>query len=187
MASPDPKQLSGALARDRARAAALAENVSRETWARLEQFAELLLRWQASTNLVAASTLPHLWTRHIADSLQLLPLAPKAKTWVDLGAGAGFPGLVIACALAETPDAEVHLVESNQKKASFLREAVRTLSLPAIVHARRIEDFAAEHAKAGGRRHGPRAGATRPPHRLRNSVVENRCGGSVSKGTRCRG
>ena len=75
----------------------------------------LLLKWQKTTNLVASSTLPYLWTRHIADSLQLPALAPGARRWIDLGAGAGFPGLVIACALAESP-VQVHLVESNQKK-----------------------------------------------------------------------
>ena len=138
--APADNQLSRDLAQDRARAEALlGENVSRETFERLEQFAALLLRWQDTTNLVAFSTLPQLWTRHIADSLQLLALAPDARRWIDLGAGAGFPGLVIACALGDSD--EVHLVESNQKKASFLREVVRTLSLPAIVHARRIEEF----------------------------------------------
>jgi 16S rRNA (guanine527-N7)-methyltransferase len=148
MASPAQNELSRALARDRAQAAALVENVSRETWERLEQFVELLLKWQNSTNLVASSTLPRVWTRHIADSLQLLALAPDARTWIDLGAGAGFPGLVIACALAKIPGAEVHLVESNQKKASFLREAARSLSLPAIVHAQRIEDFVVESGQS---------------------------------------
>jgi 16S rRNA (guanine527-N7)-methyltransferase len=147
MASPAQNELSRALARDRAQAAALVENVSRETWERLEQFVELLLKWQNSTNLIASSTLPQVWTRHIADSLQLLALAPDARTWIDLGAGAGFPGLVIACALAKIPGAEIHLVESNQKKASFLREAARILSLPAIVHAQRIEDFVAEQTQ----------------------------------------
>ena len=88
-------------------------------------FVELLLTWNAHTNLIGANTIPHLWTRHIADSLQLLDLAPSARTWVDLGSGAGFPGLVIACALADTPGAKVHLVESNAKKAAFLREAAR--------------------------------------------------------------
>jgi 16S rRNA (guanine527-N7)-methyltransferase len=142
MASPNPTPLKPDLAQDRARAEAIAgQNVSRETFRRLEQFVELLLRWQTSTNLVASSTLPRLWTRHVADSLQLLPLVPEARTWADLGAGAGFPGLVIACALTETPGAEVHLVESNQKKAGFLREVARSLSLPAVVHAQRIEDF----------------------------------------------
>src|ERR1700712_218766 len=94
--------------------------VSRETEVRLDRYVELLLAWQAKTNLVAPSTLPHLWTRHISDSLQLLALAPTAKTWADFGSGGGFPGVVLACALAETPSATVHLVERNAKKAAFL-------------------------------------------------------------------
>jgi 16S rRNA (guanine527-N7)-methyltransferase len=81
------------------------------------------------------------WTRHVADSLQLLDLAPDARTWADLGSGGGFPGLVIACALAETPVAKIHLVEKSPKKSAFLREAVRSLRLPALVHRVRIEDF----------------------------------------------
>jgi len=98
------------------------------------------LRTQAHTNLIAGSTVPQLWTRHIADSLQLLPLATGAKTWVDFGAGAGFPGIVIACALADTPGVTVHLVESRQKKAAFLRDVVTALGLPAQVHAERAEN-----------------------------------------------
>jgi 16S rRNA (guanine527-N7)-methyltransferase len=85
----------------------------------------------------------HLWTRHIADSLQLLDMAPDARVWVDLGAGAGFPGLAIACALAGRPGARVHLIESNRKKAAFLREAQRLTAVPASVHAMRIEEFTA--------------------------------------------
>lgn len=115
--------------------------VSRETSERLDGLVELLLRWSAHTNLIARSTLPAVWTRHIADSLQLLPLAPDAKCWIDLGSGAGFPGLVIACALANEPGAKVHLVESIGKKAAFLREAAEQLQVPAIVHPVRIEDF----------------------------------------------
>jgi 16S rRNA (guanine527-N7)-methyltransferase len=115
--------------------------VSRETWERLEQFVDLLLRWQRSTNLVASSTIPQVWTRHVADSLQLVSIVPNARRWIDLGAGGGFPGIVIACALAEQSGAEVHLVESVQKKAAFLRAASAELALPAIVHAERIEDF----------------------------------------------
>ena len=84
-----------------------------------------LLHWQSKLNLVAPSTLRELWTRHIADSLQLLPLAPQARVWVDFGSGGGFPGMPIACALAEQAGARVHLIESNGKKAAFLREAVR--------------------------------------------------------------
>jgi 16S rRNA (guanine527-N7)-methyltransferase len=115
--------------------------VSRETEARLDRFVGLLLQWQAKTNLVAPSTLPHLWTRHIADSLQLLTLAPSAKVWVDLGSGGGFPGVVLACALADTSGALVHLVERNAKKAAFLREALRVAGARGVVHAKRIEDI----------------------------------------------
>jgi 16S rRNA (guanine527-N7)-methyltransferase len=81
------------------------------------------------------------WTRHVADSLQLLPLAPAARRWVDLGAGGGFPGIPVACVLAEAAGAAVHLVESNAKKAAFLREAARITGTPALVHHRRIADF----------------------------------------------
>src|ERR1700735_4781465 len=84
--------------------------VSRETEMRLDRYVDLLLEWQVKTNLVAPSTLPNLWTRHISDSLQLLTLAPSAKTWADLGSGGGFPGVVLACALADISDARVHLV-----------------------------------------------------------------------------
>jgi 16S rRNA (guanine527-N7)-methyltransferase len=123
------------LAADRARAFALVP-VSRETTARLDRFTALLLDWQSRINLIAASTVPVLWTRHIADSLQLLAIAPDARKWVDLGSGGGFPGVPIACALAEQGSAEVH-----KKKAAFLREAVRITGAPAIVHAVRIADF----------------------------------------------
>ena len=128
------------LSADRERALAL-NPVSRETLARLHRFAELLVAWQKHTNLIARSTIPVIWTRHIADSLQLLDLAPQAKVWADLGSGAGFPGIVIACALADIEGAKVHLVESIGKKATFLREAVRVTGAPAVVHGMRIEDF----------------------------------------------
>lgn len=98
--------------------------VSRETEARLDAYVDLLLLWQAKTNLVAPSTLPNLWTRHIADSLQLLALAPNARRWIDFGSGGGFPGVVLACAMDEA-GGHVHLVERNAKKAAFLREALR--------------------------------------------------------------
>ncbi|WP_334357176.1 MULTISPECIES: 16S rRNA (guanine(527)-N(7))-methyltransferase RsmG [unclassified Bradyrhizobium] len=115
--------------------------VSSETETRLDRYVTLLLQWQSKTNLVAPSTLPSIWTRHISDSLQLLTLAPSAKIWVDLGSGGGFPGVVLACALAETPGANVHLVERNAKKAAFLREAVRTTSAAATVHLAGIGDI----------------------------------------------
>lgn len=120
--------------------------LSRETEDRLDRFVELLLAWQSTTQLIAQSTVARLWTRHIADSLQLLPLVPEARTWVDLGSGGGFPGLVLACTLAERPGAKIHLVESNARKAAFLREVRRTLRIPAIVHCSRIEDFIADES-----------------------------------------
>ena len=135
------------LAADRARALTLTP-VSRETLGRLDRFVETLLAWQQRINLIAPSTEPKLWTRHIADSLQLLALAPQAKTWVDLGSGGGFPGLAIACALADKPGARVHLVESSTKKAAFLREAARATGAPAQIHAVRIEDFVENLAMA---------------------------------------
>jgi 16S rRNA (guanine527-N7)-methyltransferase len=128
------------LAKDRERALALTP-VSRETEERLDRFVNLLLDWQRRVNLIAPSTEPALWTRHIADSLQLLALAPEARIWADLGSGAGFPGLVIACALADRPGSVVHLVESNAKKTAFLREAARAMGAPVIVHALRVADF----------------------------------------------
>jgi 16S rRNA (guanine527-N7)-methyltransferase len=125
---------------DRARALALI-HVSRETLERLDKFVALLLKWQQSMNLVAPSTVGQIWTRHVADSAQLLRLAPEARIWVDLGSGGGFPGLVMACALAGVVSAQIHLVESNARKSAFLREAVRVLAVPALVHSARIEDF----------------------------------------------
>ena len=115
--------------------------VSRETEARLDRYLDLLGEWQAKTNLVAPSTLPTLWTRHVSDSLQLLSIAPSAKVWVDLGSGGGFPGVVLACALAETAGAMVHLVERNAKKAAFLREALRITRSPGTVHLADIGDI----------------------------------------------
>jgi 16S rRNA (guanine527-N7)-methyltransferase len=129
---------SSVLSADKAEALSLIR-VSRETEERLDRFVALLEEWQAKTNLVAPSTLPNLWTRHIADSLQLLPLAPSAKIWMDLGSGGGFPGVVLACALAEKSGATVHLVERNTKKAAFLREAIRVTSAAGFVHLSDIE------------------------------------------------
>ena len=131
--------LESALAADKAAALKLAP-VSRETEARLDRYLALLLEWQAKTNLVAPSTLPHLWTRHVADSLQLVALAPAARRWADLGSGGGFPGIVLACVMAEFPGATVHLVERNAKKAAFLREAIRVTASPGLVHLAEIGD-----------------------------------------------
>jgi 16S rRNA (guanine527-N7)-methyltransferase len=139
MTNASKQTASPVLGSDKAAALALTP-VSRETAARLDRYVDLLLEWQAKTNLVAPSTLPTLWTRHISDSLQLLTLAPSAKSWVDFGSGGGFPGLVLACALVETPGAMVHLVERNAKKAAFLREALRVTNAPGTVHLSDIGD-----------------------------------------------
>ena len=128
------------LSADRARALELVP-VSRETTERLDRFVSLVVERNRMTNLIAASTVPHIWTRHVADSLQLLSLA-QGRIWADLGSGGGFPGLAIACALAGSPEHTVHLVESRERKAAFLTEAVQTVGLPAIVHTARIEDIA---------------------------------------------
>jgi 16S rRNA (guanine527-N7)-methyltransferase len=134
-----------------------------ETVARLDRYVGLLLEWQTKTNLIAPSTLPNLWTRHVSDSLQLLGLAPSAKIWLDLGSGGGFPGVVLACALAETPGANVHLVERNTKKAAFLREAVRITSAAATVHLAGIGDIV---DRIGGRVDCVTARALAPLHQL---------------------
>jgi 16S rRNA (guanine527-N7)-methyltransferase len=128
------------LAADKARALQLTP-VSRETEKRLDMFVEALLLWQQRMNLVASSTLPQIWTRHIADSLQLVDLAPEARVWVDFGAGGGFPGIPIACALVDNSGSMIHLIESNGKKATFLREAVRVTGVSAQVHQQRAEKF----------------------------------------------
>src|SRR6185503_18363837 len=125
---PNPEWSATDLAADRARALEMLP-VSHETAAKLDLFGHELLRVSPLINLIARSTIPNIWTRHFADSLQLLALAPDAKVWVDLGSGAGFPGLVIACALADRPGAEVHLVESIGKKANFLRETAVKLGV----------------------------------------------------------
>lgn len=115
---------------------------------RLALYADLLVRWQATINLVSTKTLPELWTRHIGDSLQVQAAAPEARRWVDLGSGGGFPGLVTAILLADTPGAVVHLVESDKRKAAFLRTVARETGAPATIHAERIEVFAPSHADA---------------------------------------
>jgi 16S rRNA (guanine527-N7)-methyltransferase len=138
-ASANDRSLDAIIAADKAAALKLAP-VAHETEARLDRYIALLREWQAKTNLVAPSTLPQLWTRHIADSLQLVDLAPTAKRWADLGSGGGFPGVVLACAMAGTEAASVHLVERIAKKAAFLREAIRVTTSPGVVHLAEIGD-----------------------------------------------
>lgn len=116
-------------------------DVSRETLERLEVFDALLKKWNPAINLVSKRTLDEVWTRHILDSAQLFAKADaKTKAWADLGSGGGFPGLVIAIlALQKAPEMRVVLIESDQRKATFLRAVVRELSLNAEVLADRIE------------------------------------------------
>ncbi len=113
--------------------------VSRETEQRLDQLVDLLRRWQTIKNLVGPRTLDEVWMRHIADSLQLAFLRPDIRRWADFGSGAGFPGLVVASTWTDQ-DREMHLVESNGRKASFLREAARVLGLSVIVHDCRVDE-----------------------------------------------
>ena len=114
--------------------------VSRETESRLALYVDLLRRWQAIKNLVGPSTLAQAWTRHIADSAQIVALAPHALIWADLGSGAGLPGLVVAILQRDRPGTLIHLIESNGRKCAFLREAVRATGVPALVHHGRVED-----------------------------------------------
>ncbi|MDB5501513.1 MAG: methyltransferase GidB [Tardiphaga sp.] len=127
------------LAADKAAALKLTP-VSRETEARLDRYVDLFVQWQAKTNLISPASLPNLWTRHISDSLQLLALAPSAKTWLDFGSGGGFPGVVLACAMGDVAGGHVHLVERNAKKAAFLREALRVTQAPGTIHLADIGD-----------------------------------------------
>jgi 16S rRNA (guanine527-N7)-methyltransferase len=115
---------------------AAATGVSRETLTRLEAYASLLVSWSSRLNLIGRSTLGDLWRRHMLDSAQLLPLIPPgARSLVDLGSGAGFPGL----ALAILGVAGVELVEADNRKAAFLREAARVSAAPVTIRGCRIE------------------------------------------------
>jgi len=113
--------------------------VSRGTGETLQRYVALLARWQRSHNLVGPGTLSEVWTRHIADCAQLVLLKPAARVWVDLGSGAGLPGLVVAMLLADRPGTAVHLIESDRRKCAFLRAAIRETGAPAEVHDGRID------------------------------------------------
>lgn len=115
-------------------------NVSRETQDALDRYADLLIKWNPKINLVAASTLKDARRRHFQDSLQVASLRPKAaKNWVDLGSGGGFPGAVVA--IVHKPDLDVTLVESDMRKATFLRTVSRETKTPFTVLSKRIEDI----------------------------------------------
>jgi 16S rRNA (guanine527-N7)-methyltransferase len=118
-------------------------DVSRETLDRLHAYEALVRRWNPTVNLIAPGTLEHIWTRHVADSAQLFRYCPDAaRHWVDLGSGGGFPGMVIGVLAAELqPELRVTLVESDRRKAAFLRQAVLKLGVRASVLAERIESL----------------------------------------------
>ncbi|MBS0386766.1 MAG: 16S rRNA (guanine(527)-N(7))-methyltransferase RsmG [Proteobacteria bacterium] len=118
-------------------------HVPRETIERLETHCRLLADWSHRMNLVGPRELAAFWRRHALDSAQLVALAPQAMRWVDLGSGAGFPGLVVAAILADQPGAAVHLVESTEKKAAFLSAVAKEAGLPVKVFNQRIEVFGA--------------------------------------------
>ena len=122
-------------------------NVSRETIEQLTHYVSLVKKWSPRINLVSRSSLDDLWDRHIVDSAQLFSLAQNEKTWLDLGSGGGFPGLVTSIlGVGQGLDRNTTLIESDTRKSVFLRTVIRELELPAVVLNTRIED--AEPAKA---------------------------------------
>ncbi|MEA2758280.1 MAG: rRNA (guanine527-N7)-methyltransferase [Methylobacteriaceae bacterium] len=138
-----PRQSKGAvevLAEDREAALRLVP-LSDVDQQRLNIYQDLLLRWQGMLNLVSGATVPHLWTRHIADSAQLRNLAPNALRWADLGSGGGFPGMVVAILLTGTPGARVHLIERDKRKGAFLQTVSRETGAAASVHTAPVEEI----------------------------------------------
>lgn len=115
-------------------------SVSRETFARLETYAELLAKWNPRINLVSPATLAEAWTRHFVDSAQLYTLATGTEQhWVDLGSGGGFPGMVIAILCNEQSLTKTTLIESDTRKATFLRTVARETGIATTVLSQRIE------------------------------------------------
>ena len=112
-----------------------------EQTADLQSFREMLEEWGDRMNLVGPSAMAEFWLRHAFDSAQLLHVEQSALRWVDIGTGAGFPGIVLAILLKSRVGASVHLVESRAKRAGFLQHVVSTLSLPADVYNKRAEDL----------------------------------------------
>lgn len=115
-------------------------DVSRETLDNLCEFTVMFEQWADRINLVAPSTRSNLWERHVEDSAQLVSIKPKAVHWVDIGSGGGFPGIILAILLADNPQAQIALVESNRKKAAFLQSVRARLCPNAAIIAKRIED-----------------------------------------------
>ena len=123
-------------------------DVSRETWERLDDYVALLEKWTVRINLISRATVPLIWERHIADSCQLASfITSDQETWVDLGSGGGLPGLVVAIiAMEKAPDLKINLIESDQRKSTFLRTVVRELDLNTTVKTARIEELEPQNA-----------------------------------------
>ncbi|MGB3626349.1 MAG: 16S rRNA (guanine(527)-N(7))-methyltransferase RsmG [Henriciella sp.] len=128
-----------------ARSAISELNVSRETFALLERYISILNEWRSRINLIGPREFDQIWSRHVYDCVQLLPLIDDGATSVDLGTGAGFPGLVLACH-AKSSGGAVTLVESVGKKCAFLADVVSKLQLPARIENRRVESTEAQKA-----------------------------------------
>ena len=124
-------------------------DVSRETSEKLETYAALLAKWNKAINLVAPATLPDLWSRHFLDSAQVLEHGPSTGTWLDIGTGGGFPGLVCAILAADSaPDLVFEFVESDQRKCTFLSTVLRETGTNATIHATRVEIISPRNASA---------------------------------------
>lgn len=150
-------------------------NVSRETMQRLKTYESLLLRWNPAINLVSNATLPHIWDRHFADSAQIWDMrSDSARNWLDLGSGAGFPGLVIAVLAAEqAPDLHVTLVESDARKATFLANTAREMQIDVTIHTERAENLVPQDADIISAR------ALAPLNKLLGYAARHRSGRSI--------
>ena len=137
--SAAPASLEPPVLDDRAFQAAVGANAAQ--MADVRAFFGLLATWNGQMNLVGPSALGEFWGRHALDSAQLRLIAPEARTWVDLGAGAGFPGLVLAILAKNQDGACIHLVESMTKRCRFLQAVIDALDLPAVVHNVRAESL----------------------------------------------
>jgi 16S rRNA (guanine527-N7)-methyltransferase len=123
------------------------QSVSRETIGRIDALVTMLIKWNAAINLISKSSVSDIWVRHIFDSVQVFDYGKDADKWVDLGSGGGFPGLVVAILAAQVrPALQITLVESDQRKAAFLRQAAQSLCLSVGVIAERIEAIDGLHA-----------------------------------------
>jgi len=121
-------------------------HVSRESIEVLQIYVDLLAEWQKKTNLVSNSSLNDIWKRHICDSIQCKSIFPNKLNWLDIGTGAGFPGLVLSILSRNEPGFVMNLVESNNKKCAFLRKVIRETGVRANVTTSRIESVAKQYS-----------------------------------------